>query len=772
MSPSRADNDRSGAPIAPAAADAWFSPKRFATILALFLVGAFPKIVFGLHTFFYRDFGVLAYPSIFYHHQSFWRGELPLWNPLSNCGAPFLAQWGTMVLYPFSLFYLLLPLPWSVNFFGLAHLFWAGLGMYFLATRWIENRFAASLGGIAFVFNGVTLSCLLWPNYLVALGWMPWVILWAERAMREGGRSTVAAALIATMQMLSGVPEIVLLTWLLIVCLWIEAVARKSVPPDRLIARTVPIVVLASGLMAAQLLPFLDLLAHSQRDPGFATSKWAMPIWGWANLLVPLFRSVLTAPGIFFQFGQEFLSSTYLGAAIVGLSLVAVCSVRQPRVWLLGGLAVFSLMMAWGENGFLYGALRRLLPLLGFARYPIKFTLLTAFVLPLLAAYAVGAMQDRSTALRTNPRRRLLFAGAVCLTAMGFVLWAAHRYPLPYDQWPAIWQNTIWRSVFLASILGLLVLAGSERVNKTSLIGWSRILVLTLIGLDALTHVPQQNPTLPSSALAPGLWEMSNKVPPPQIGQGRVLISPRAEHHLLWSRVPSLFDDLLGKRLALWSHLNLLEGIPKVNGSSTLQLCEQAQVQSLLYASTNTDLPSLADFLGASRTTAAGQIIEWADRPTSLPWVTAGQKPIFAGSTNTLSALTNAAFNPSREVYLPPEAKASVTATGKMKATITPRSIEAHRIALEIDAQEASLVVVAQSFYHPWHAYVDGVATQIWRANHAFQAFEVKAGRRQVELKYEDRRFQIGALISGLTLLICGWWWFRGSSATPTENSV
>src|SRR5438309_11226859 len=79
-------------------AEVWFIPWRFALLLALGILALFPKVALGLETFFYRDFGVLAYPTIFYHHECFWRGEFPLWNPLSNCGAPFLAQWGTMTL--------------------------------------------------------------------------------------------------------------------------------------------------------------------------------------------------------------------------------------------------------------------------------------------------------------------------------------------------------------------------------------------------------------------------------------------------------------------------------------------------------------------------------------------------------------------------------------------------------------------------------------------------------------------------------------------------
>src|SRR5258706_8600348 len=136
----------------------WLTPMRFVAMIVALLVAAFPKVLLGWEAFYYRDYGVLGYPFVYYHHAAFWRGELPLWNPLSNCGAPFLAQWGTMALYPFSLIYLLLPIPWSLGFFCLGHLFLAGMGMYWLAHRWTNDRFAASVAGVAFVFNGVTLS--------------------------------------------------------------------------------------------------------------------------------------------------------------------------------------------------------------------------------------------------------------------------------------------------------------------------------------------------------------------------------------------------------------------------------------------------------------------------------------------------------------------------------------------------------------------------------------------------------------------------------------
>ena len=163
--------------IAAEGAQIWLTPGRFAGMLAALIFISFPGVLLGSETFCYRDFATFGYPLAFYHREVFWNGRLPLWNPLSNCGLPFLAQWNTLALYPLSAIYLLLPLPWSLGLFCLVHQFLSGMGMYFLAHRWTGNRLAASVAGVIFAFNGFTMCALMWPSTIAALGWMPWVVL-------------------------------------------------------------------------------------------------------------------------------------------------------------------------------------------------------------------------------------------------------------------------------------------------------------------------------------------------------------------------------------------------------------------------------------------------------------------------------------------------------------------------------------------------------------------------------------------------------------------
>ena len=753
-------------------------PWLFGLVVLGCLFAAFPKVMLGLHSFVYRDYGVLGYPFVHFHHESYWRGEFPLWNPYSNCGAPFMAQWGTMTLYPGSLIYLLLPLPWSLGFFSLLHLALGGAGMFSLARRWVGGEFPAALAGMAWVFCGTTFSCLMWPNYAVALGWMPWVVLLAERSWREGGRTLVAAALAATMQLLSGVPEIVLLTWLLLGCLGVTEFWRSPDLRWRAARRFAVVVLLVAGLAAVQLLPFLDLLAQSQRDNSFATSKWPMPAWGLANLLVPLFHFRETTQGPFMQPGQAFLGSYYPGAAVVVLAVCALRFARDRRMWVLAGLVAVSFLLACGENGFLYPLAKKFIPFLGVARYPIKFVLLAAFALPLLAAFAARRMDSA----QSGSTKILLLAGGGALLGMTALAWLSWAQPwqsaslspsenaaLAQWEWRHVVPNAAGRAAWLMLILGVLAVLPRVRTLRWR---WAlQGVVMAALCVDALTHVPSQNPTVPVSKFDRGLWQAENKTEPPRWGSGRVLISPGAEDRLLYSSVADVAVDFLGKRLALWSNLNLLENVPKVNGSSTLQLREQMEVQSLIYSGSNKFDHGLIEMLGVTLFSPASNPTEWRPVTNACPLVSCGQLPVFANTADTLRDLVGPDFNPHAQVFLRPEDRSRVSATNHVAAEILRVTVTDRVVEADVQADAPALVVVSQSLCAGWRASVDGQDVPLLRANHAFQALEVPAGCHHVRIAYRDRGLISGGLISLFTLAACVWLWIRRQPISLADRS-
>jgi len=171
---------------------------------------------------------------------------------------------------------------------------------------------------------------------------------------------------------------------------------RSAMPALKIWFRVFLVVGLVAGISAVQLLPFLDLLAHSDRDTGFADSSWALPALGWANLLVPLFNCFTRFFDVYAQYGQYWTSSYYMGVGVLLLALAAVWQVRERRVWILVAMALVSWILALGDHGHLYAWLRHAIPQFGFMRYPVKFVVGSVFCIPLLAAFAMRQLAGAS----------------------------------------------------------------------------------------------------------------------------------------------------------------------------------------------------------------------------------------------------------------------------------------------------------------------------------------------------------------------------------------
>jgi len=724
----------------------FFTPLRFGILLALLIFASFPEIILGLQSFVARDYGFFAYPLAHFQRDCFWRGEIPFWDPYNNCGVPFLAQWNTMPLYPPALIYLLLPMPWSLSFFCLLHLWFGGMGMFFLARHWTNNNFAAAFAGTVFSFNGLSLSLLTWPSHTATFAWMPWIVLAVELAWRDGGRKIIFAALAGAMQMLAGGPEIIFLTWILLLALWIQQFLAGESSRGKMFWRFPLVVTLVILLSAAQLLPFLDLAAHSQRQTGYADFRWSMPGWGWVNFLVPMAFGGIWNAGIFFQYGQAWTSSYYLGLGALWLALTAAW-LRDRRARLLLLLAVVAFLFALGGNTFVLPALRKILPQLSFITYPVKYILLAVFIAPLLAAFALAQLQTPKIQKRFVPVGIILF-----LLLAGILFWA-WRFPFPFDDVHATLLNGLLRAVFL--VLTGAILFVLARKSESKIFRIAPLLLIFAAWLDVFTHEPVQNP-----AVTPNVYQINlaredlQMNPQPELGGSRAMLSPAAAMRFL-SAFGDPKENFLAKRAGYCANANLLDNVPKVDGFFSLTPRESDDVLSLFYTTTNASYPRLENFMGVSQITAPGELFKWRPRPDFLPLVTAGQKPVFLDDAKAFTALTQNDFDGSKVVFLPPEDKSFITVSNSTDAKILKPEFGNDTVDATVEAAAPSLVVVAQTYYHDWRVKIDGRSAKLLRANVAFQAVQVPAGTHQLHFFYEDRAFETGAAASIAAWLGC-----------------
>jgi len=580
-------------------------------------------------------------------------------------------------------------------------------------------------------------------------------------AWKQGGRWIPVAALVSALQVLACAPELLVLFWLTLGLLWVREVAKRQISFWLSLGRLSLVVLLAAGITMVQMLPFFDLLAHAQRDRNFGDDIWAMPGWGLANLIVPLFHCYKPPFGPWFQPGQALVCSYYLGVGVLVLAIAGASIKRGQGLANLGLLALFCWIMALGSKAGLYAWIRATVPWIGIARYPVKFALFPVLLVPLLAAFAVDKITNGTN--RREIRFVVSVAGAVLLLMAG-ILWVARKHPLPLDQWDATALNALWRALLAVGVLaGVLFLA---KVRSRSARMVCQLAVLSLVALDAFTHNPQLFPALPAFNLSPGMWTAALGRATPRPGEERIMHSPEAELFLRNHGGANLAEDFSARRLGERNSLNLLDSVSKVaGGGMILRPAKFDQLEEHLYSANGARYgQGLLDFLSVAWFTSPASPFLWSPRTNWLPVITAGQRPAFTTDEQALRFITADGFEPRDVVYLTESARSLVSVTNRTNCKIVTTQFTANKIEADLEAAETSMVVLSQSFYHLWRPFIDGSPTGLLRANLAFQAVQVPAGRHHLNLVYRDTYFWIGAVISLMALLIvCGWIWARRS---------
>jgi hypothetical protein len=131
-----------------------------------------------------------------------------------------------------------------------------------------------------------------------------------------------------------------------------------------------------------------------------------------------------------------------------------------------------------------------------------------------------------------------------------------------------------------------------------------------------------------------------------------------------------------------------------------------------------------------------------------------------------LDILQDPEFDPRAEIILeksPPSAfAASATASradGEATATVSPQATaeitryDPNHVTVLASTTTDGFLFLSESHDAGWRAYVDGVQTEVYRADYAFRAVYLTAGQHEVEFVYTPRSFGLGLVISLLAAL-------------------
>ncbi len=336
-------------------------------------------------------------------------GHVPLWNPLSRFGQPFVAEPQSGFFYlPHHLFDFL-PAAAAFDLTIALHLFVAAIGTYGLLRRFDAAKEAAVLAAFVFAFGTYFTVNLEFMSVMDTLAWAPLTILLVCRVgdggnMRRVAARTLVLTFVLALQIFAGQIQVMAFTCVAALTYAIAAgVAEKR--RGAALASSVGLVaaaLLAAGLALVQVLPTLDLLPHSIRaggvDPGLDIASMSP-----RHLATVVFPFAFGGPGTGNWWGVT-LSEFWMGCFHVGLTpLVAAAFValgRRRGTAATGAAAasavllIAGLLVAMGKYTPVYGWLQAL-PTAELVRWPAKGLQLVAIAIAVLAGLGFDALLAR-----------------------------------------------------------------------------------------------------------------------------------------------------------------------------------------------------------------------------------------------------------------------------------------------------------------------------------------------------------------------------------------
>lgn len=787
----------------------------------LIVVSLFRELVFEGRVLFEQDIHLFWYTQVESLVRIVTTPVWPLWDPYTSFGQPLLADPSAQILYPPTWLNLLMR-PWVYwTLFVLGHLVFSGVGAFRLARRLGIAHLGAFTAGAFWITSGPLLSLDSHYMHFAGATWLPWVLLATQRTADNVSWTRAATwGVVLAGQILAGSADMCALGLLgSAILLTRHTSLRATREICRRAGAGLVAVCVAAGLTAALLLPLLDVVSRSARRalPEAVRTAWSLHPARLLELAFPVPWQYLAAnPDLSahaFEGRDPFLHSLYLGLPTLALLLSATTTRQRGLLRTLVAIVAVGLLLALGRYLPFYGWLTILVPPLRVLRYPQKVLALVALGVALIAGLGVEAWQKRFVEGWRWARRVVLPLAALTLAVwVAFWLLTARAetvgllllgLPLsPGDSLPAMTLVAhhllpacvllsiaaalallrSWRrlAVTTAALLACISVAELFRVHRDlnptatpdlfryrpSILARlpqqdrSRIYVHDYLRVkgDAQRHFGRAQPYEP--ARAPRGWSLLEST---TLAMRDALVPPVAG---AWAYESSYDIDFRGLYIScladLTTALRSVEETP-----AYLRLLQVGAVRHViaLHSRGYEGLPLAATLDGFPRAS-----IRVYEVPQPVPRVYAVDGVRVADGANAILALTDPGFDRFREIVLPQSEP--VAPDVRFSGVCRIAGFRADRVRIEAELSHSGYVVLVDTFDPGWKATVDGAATPVLRANVAFRAVPVPAGRHEVVLLYRPASVFWGLGISLATLLACAAVFWRADWPQSARGAV
>jgi hypothetical protein len=737
---------------------------------------------------FFRDLGPYFYPMRFILSEALKAGHLPLWDRHMSMGFPLLADFQSGGFYPPHLIFLGFSFFTAIQILYGFHYLVGAWGAYRMCRHWGWPVYLAVIGGTLFSLGGTLVSLTNLLNHFQTAVWLPWVVYFWEKSLHKTTwRNFLGLVALSLVQFLAGSPELYLMTMALLLLDGIRIGAPPGwAPLGRMFVILGAVNVLVAGLGMAQILPTLELLLESRAGQPVdysESSLWSLQPWSLISLYFldkEVDPQLLNGAHFFFLKKVPFLITHYVGAlSLLGTLFWLWGSSRAERLGILS-LIVVSVVVAAGSHTPLYSLIYAYVPLAHLFRFPEKFFFITFVLLVFISLKGLHQLLERD---RPSFRTTLGILAIALVPWLGLYLLGRIDSVSLARLIAGVTQDGLFSSVTARTTSAIIFHLERQIIL---LLGFSLILLLGKAGKLRPFLVQFLLPGLLFVDLSSANKAHHHLLEPSFVFQGsRIISNPGFEPYRIFyypahsnlhpsfyvlvrdtppsfSEVPAIiFSNLLPNTgvfhgfeymqeidaLRRWPYLSFLNFADKQSPREVFRLLGALNVQ---YITSFQVLPEDGITL----------VRHFPEHPSWLYKIDAFVPRVYVvGKAVTenqpwrvLERLSNEHFDPLQEVIL-----------DQPVTPHSPREFRAHAQIADYGDQRATvkaslnhdgILVLADSFYPGWHAYVNGKEAEILRANLFFRAVVLPAGEHVVEFRYEPRTLKVGLVIS-ITTLLC-----------------
>jgi hypothetical protein len=755
---------------------------------------------------------ILFYRSLFQEQVLFWgvpslqfipwqalaaqiisSGQIPLWNPYNGLGAPLLANYQVALFYPLNWPLFLVQyvgnvssMAWAQTIIILIHIIISGVGMAKLSRKLGVSRFGQTVSSVSFELCGYVIARAAFFPMVRVFAWIPWLLFLIIGVTERGDKKSsgqlidLKVIFVLCMTLLAGHAQLAYYSMVIsfVWCLWwaISKMGFKGV--------LFSLIAYASNLLpslllsAIQIFPTAEYLMLSYRAEAvdFATAmRYSFWPWHFFTLLVP---EIFGSPGTgnYWGYAAFWEDQIYIGLIPFFLALLSPIVILisplkrlkkfRVRFWIFFWLTIpIAILLALGQFTPIFPLLYQYIPTFDMFQAPTRFMIWIEIALTVLAGLSVDLL--RPIRGRLKYWLRLGTAAGVAIILGCYI---GKLIGLELDS--SIFDSVLFAGG-LCACFGLLCLFRPKQDNGKRLF-WEYIFI-SVVMCDLIIVSWDFNPTIRRSFFDENFPESVNLS---SVGDHRLFMYSSDEYDikhelfftfddfsnvmnwndLAYSSLPDInllagsslvnnFDPLIPERFKIW-----FDGINSMSEEDSQIWLKYADVKAILKAEhyeNRTEPYHIQQFniSGASR-------IWWFPCWQSV-------KNSEDAINSTISILQKVSSNSMPEVIIVEDGSNSDTTTcvSGSKANFELISSDSNSVEFRLTNNNSGWVMLSDTCYPGWEAYVDGVHQDIRCADYIFKAiFISEPGDHIIRFTYLPMSFYSGASISLVAFAIVSYW--------------